>query len=286
MGAARKSGPSEFPQQAILIRAMKTAAFRVRKCAKPGVHTVEARSTRSFPRHTHDQFGIGVIRAGAQRSMSGRGIVEAGPGMVITVNPGEVHDGMPIGDAGRSWAMLYFDPAVLQDVADGLERTHGAFEFHRPVVESGDLAGRVNRLFAAMTDGDGDGLEAEELALMLVEWLLPSAKPDAGHGVSPVGHAKRLIDDAPAEPISLAILAGLSGVSRFQFLRSFARTTGLTPHAYMLQKRVDLARRLIAKGMPLAETSAESGFFDQSHMTRNFTRILGITPGAYAAAMQ
>ena len=67
---------------------MTNNAFRIRKCALSGVHAVEACSTHSIPRHTHDQFGIGLIRSGAQRSMSGRGMVEAGPGMVITVEPG------------------------------------------------------------------------------------------------------------------------------------------------------------------------------------------------------
>lgn len=263
---------------------MKTNAFRVLKCAISGVHAVEASSTHSFPRHTHDQFGIGLIRSGAQKSMSGRGMVEAGPGMVITVNPGEVHDGLPIGEAGRSWNMLYFDPAALQDIAAGLDRTNVAFEFHHPVVDSGDLSRRFARLYGAMVDGELNALAAEEMALLLVDWLVPSKVGDARRGASDIEQARVRIDDAPAESVTLLELAGLCGVSRFQFLRSFARTTGLTPHAYMLQRRIGLARRLIARGAPLAEAAAESGFFDQSHMTRHFTRVLGATPGAYALA--
>lgn len=285
MGAARESGPFEFPDLAISMGVMKTSAFRVLKCALPDVHAVEACSTHSFPRHTHDQFGIGLIRSGAQKSMSGRGMVEAGPGMVITVNPGEVHDGLPIGEAGRSWTMLYFDPEALQDVVHGLDRMNGAFEFHHPVVDSGDLARRFAQLYRAMTDSDESPLAAEEMALLLVDWLVPSARGEAKQGLSEVGRARDRMDDAPAESVSLAGLADLCGLSRFQFLRSFARATGLTPHAYILQRRIELARRLIARGAPLAEAAAESGFFDQSHMTRHFTRVLGVTPGAYAAAV-
>jgi AraC-like DNA-binding protein len=285
MGAARKSGPFEFLESAISVLTMKTSAFRVLKCAMPGVHAVEACSTHSFPRHTHDQFGIGLIRSGAQRSASGRGMVEAGPGMVITVNPGEVHDGLPIGEAGRSWNMLYFDPEALQDVFEGLDRARGAFEFHHPVVDDGDLARRFARLYRAMTDSDEKPLPAEEMALLLMDWLVPSTKSEAGRGGSRIGRARECIDDAPAESVSLSDLADLCGLSRFQFLRSFARATGLTPHAYLLQRRIDRARRLIAAGMPLAEAAADSGFFDQSHMTRHFARVLGVTPGAYALAM-
>jgi AraC-like DNA-binding protein len=263
---------------------MKASASKVLKCEMPGVHAVEARSARSYPRHTHDQFGIGLIRAGAQKSMSGRGMVEAGAGMVITVNPGEVHDGLPIDEAGRSWTMLYFDPAALQATFDGLDRRGGEFEFHHPVVDSGDLSRRFDRLYRVMTDRGEGLLAAEEMVLLLMDWLVPSARATSGQGVSEIGRARERIDDAPAETVSLSDLSDLCGLSRFQFLRSFARTTGLTPHAYMLQRRIDLARRLILLGRPLSEVAAESGFFDQSHMNRHFTRVLGATPGAYAAA--
>ena len=60
--------------------------------------------------------------------------------------------------------------------------------------------------------------------------------------------------------------------------------TGLTPHAYQLQRRVALARRLIAQGLPLAEVAAACGFADQSHMTRQFVRKYGVSPGMVAAA--
>ncbi len=96
---------------------------------------------------------------------------------------------------------------------------------------------------------------------------------------------KMSIDDAPARPISLADLARESGLSRFQLVRAFARATGLTPHAYLMQRRIDLARRLIADRTPLAEAAAASGFADQAHMTRLFVRNYGVAPGAYAAAV-
>lgn len=265
---------------------MKTNAFRLLKCAMPGVHAIEASSSRIFPRHTHDQFGIGLIGSGAQRSMSGRGMVEAGPGMVITVNPGEVHDGLPIGEAGRSWNMLYFEPGALQDIFEGLDRRSGEFEFHHPVIDSMALAQRFVQLYRAVVQSDGNPMAAEEMALLLIDLLAPPSDGRSGQGASAIRRAKDRIDDSPSDPASLSELADLCGLSRFQFLRSFTRATGLTPHAYVLQRRIDSARRLIGSGVPLAEAAAASGFFDQSHMTRHFTRLFGVTPGAYALAMQ
>ncbi|MDF7189943.1 AraC family transcriptional regulator, partial [Escherichia coli] len=96
--------------------------------------------------------------------------------------------------------------------------------------------------------------------------------------------ARTRIDDDPAAAISLLDLARETGLSRFQVLRGFARVTGLTPHAYQVQRRVALARRLIAQGEPLAEVAAACGFADQSHMTRQFVRKYGVSPGMVAAA--
>ncbi|MDE1997005.1 MAG: helix-turn-helix transcriptional regulator, partial [Rhizobiaceae bacterium] len=101
-----------------------------------------------------------------------------------------------------------------------------------------------------------------------------------------IKRARDLIDDDPTAEVRLDDLAKVSGLSRFQVLRGFSKMTGLTPHAYLLQRRVHRARRLIAAGMSLAETAIACGFADQSHMTRLFVRSYGISPGTYAEAMR
>ncbi|WP_437695203.1 AraC family transcriptional regulator, partial [Achromobacter xylosoxidans] len=99
-----------------------------------------------------------------------------------------------------------------------------------------------------------------------------------------IRHALGLIDDAPAAALSLADLARACGLSRFQVLRAFHRATGMTPHAYQVQRRLLLARHLLRQGMALADTAAAAGFSDQSHMTRLFSRAYGLSPGRYALA--
>jgi AraC-like DNA-binding protein len=69
-------------------------------------------------------------------------------------------------------------------------------------------------------------------------------------------------------------------------MRGFARLTGLTPHAYIVQRRLDLARLAIRSGTGLADAASAAGFADQSHFHRAFTRRYGLTPGVYAAAMR
>jgi AraC-like DNA-binding protein len=266
---------------------MVRGTFRIRRTTILGVEAVEAETTHVFPKHTHDQFGIGVIRRGAQKSLSGRGVVEAGQGNVITVNPGEVHDGMPIGDRGRMWTMLYFDPQVILDAANDVSDVWQSQELHHPVLNDGMAAGNFLRLYTLVAGDDrGSAIESESLLLCLVDRLMSerAVRPANGFPQS-LCRAQALIDDAPTDDLTLGDLARVSGFSRFQVLRGFTKMTGLTPHAYLMQKRADLARCLIRGKMPLAEVAAASGFADQSHMTRIFASKYGVTPGSYAAAV-
>ncbi|GLS23088.1 AraC family transcriptional regulator [Labrys miyagiensis] len=253
-----------------------------------GIEAVEAESSHSFPRHTHDQFGVGFISRGAQKSASGRGLVEAGAGNVITVNPGEVHDGIPIGGGSRRWHMLYLDPAVVAAaIGDIEEGRKPGFEFTAPVLADRPPLALFRRLFRAVTQSEPEGaeLKRDEALLLLLARMrgeaLAGAMPPA-----PIARARDLIDSDPAAPVTLSDLAVESGLSQFQVVRGFARATGMTPHAYLMQCRIHLARRLIVEGMALAEVAAASGFADQSHMTRRFVRVYGVSPGAYAAAVR
>jgi AraC-like DNA-binding protein len=260
---------------------MARGQFRIFRSAIAGVEIVAADSAHVFTRHTHDTYGIGLVERGAQRSASGRGMVEAGAGDVITVNPGEVHDGAPTSEAGRAWRMLYIDPVVIGETVADIAPDAGAFEFHDPVLADPRTAARVGHLLAAAADPASEAL----LLALVADVLRRQGGPGLDtRAIAGIATARARIDDDPAAPVSLAELARITGLTRFQLLRAFARETGLTPHAYQVQRRIDLARRLIAHRMPLAEAALVAGFADQSHMTRVFTRRYGLTPAAYRAA--
>jgi len=207
-------------------------------------------------------------------------MVEARPGDIITVNPGEVHDGAPIGE-GRSWSMLFLATdivgSIAADVTDG--RTT-MWELEAPVVRDARLSRRFAAAYSAVTAPAGDDADEAPLILLVASLMRDQAVSN--------GNAHRLrlvrerIDDDPLAPHMLQDLASLADLSRFQVIRGFVRMTGLTPHAYVIQRRLDLACRLIRAGTTLAETAAAAGFADQSHLNRAFTARFGLTPGAFA----
>ena len=262
---------------------MATERFQIVRTGLDGIEAVFADSRHTFARHTHETYGIGLIERGAQKSASGRGLVEAAAGNTITVNPGEVHDGAPIGGAARAWHMLYLQPALVQAAAEDIFEGRPREEFYAPVLEDGRIAGLLSRLLTLLLDASAGALGREEQLLLLLaaELREQAPRPD---GPAAIGRARARLDGDPASAVTLENLASECGLGRFRLVRDFARLTGLTPHAYLLQRRTELARRLIASGTPLAEAAIAAGFADQSHMTRNFTRRYGYTPGAYLAA--
>lgn len=256
-----------------------TRGFQRLRSGMTGVDVVAADSAHTFGRHTHDEFGIGLIERGAQKSASGRGTVEAGAGDLITVNPGEVHDGKPVDASGRRWRMLYVQPARLLDAA-GDVAPGAPFEFTTPVIRDPLLAARFQALFNAASVADP--LHSDAALLALIARLLRPAPQQRPALVAGVTAARERMDDDSSDTPTLAALAAQSGLSRYQFLRAFTHLTGLPPHAYLLQRRVQQARRLVRSGVALADAAAASGFADQSHMTRHFVRSFGLTPGAFA----
>jgi AraC-like DNA-binding protein len=252
----------------------------------PGILATRLDTAQAFPRHVHDTYGIGRIRRGAQRSWSAAGLVEAGPGDIIMVNPGEVHDGLPLGEGGRAWHMLYIDPPVVRAVAAELLPAHRAEPLWRPVARDAAIAAAFEAWQRRLADDAAGALARDEAQLALLAPLLlrHSGAAAPRTGAPSIERARQRLDDDPAADPGLALLAAEAGVSRFQLLRAFARELGLTPHAYLMQRRLALARALIDGGASLAEAAHGAGFADQSHMTRSFRKTLGFTPAAYARA--
>lgn len=259
-----------------------------------GVHGTAMDSARHYGRHWHATYGVGLLDHGAQSSASGRGKVDAYAGDLITTNPGEVHDGRPLGGPSRRWRMVYFDAAVMAGMrCDGIGG-HDV-ELTRPVLRDSRLSGALRSLFVrldawqalhASRAATAEALACEESLAEVCGLLLEAhstALPLRETGGDVRRLRERLADDLLDAP-SLDQLAAMAGLSKFQVLRRFEKAYGVPPHAWLLLQRAERARALIRRGESLAGAAAASGFADQSHMTRVFTRHFGFTPGAWQRA--
>jgi AraC-like DNA-binding protein len=257
-----------------------------------GIYSTHTSSGRQFSRHWHDAYGFGILEEGAQRSASGRGRVDAFAGQVITTNPGEVHDGSPLGSATRRWCIVSVDVDVFSSL---IEHAGPIAQITRPVIDDPALLQSLQRLFHRLErwHARADNRTAETLACeeALVETTVALV---ARHGTvrlrtetpdCTLRGLRDLLADAPLDPPSLTDMAAMTGLSRYQVLRRFEKTYGLPPHAWLLCRRAEHALRLIRGGETLIEAAAASGFADQSHMTRVFVRHYGFTPGAWRKAL-
>jgi AraC-like DNA-binding protein len=264
----------------------------------PGVYATDIDSARHYGKHWHATYGLGLMDAGAHRSCSGHGAVEAHAGEIVTTNPGEVHDGRPLGGPSRRWRTVYLAPEIVASVhayAGGgtgtdLAFTQAAFRDER--LRAALL--RLLRRLASWTQGartrDAAEVLACEEALVHACGLMLRDHSTATGGLEPGDDAgfaivlERLAASSLAAP-SLGELATLAGLGRFQLLRRFKQAYGITPHAWLMQYRAERARSLVAQGMAIADAAAASGFADQSHLTRVFTQRFGFTPGAWRRAL-
>jgi transcriptional regulator GlxA family with amidase domain len=104
-------------------------------------------------------------------------------------------------------------------------------------------------------------------------------------GGLPPGAMRRVrehVETHLSESVELAELAAIAGMSVFHFARQFKQSAGITPHHYLVEKRVERAREMLARtDLSLSEIAIVTGFSDQSHFARHFRQMLGLTPGQF-----
>jgi AraC-like DNA-binding protein len=93
-----------------------------------------------------------------------------------------------------------------------------------------------------------------------------------------------MLDEPTSEPVTLDAAAQQLQRSKAHLIRSFTARYGLAPHAYLIGRRVDAARKLLLQGMRPADVAAAVGFYDQSRLTLHFRRHTAMAPAAYAAS--
>jgi AraC-like DNA-binding protein/mannose-6-phosphate isomerase-like protein (cupin superfamily) len=271
-----------------------------------------AYQSQTFARHTHDTYTLGLVLGGAGTFWCRGAERLASKGDVVVIPPGEVHTGsvgtgvdslsylavyLPVELAAmhaeaagaRSGKAPEFGAVVLRDPT--VRRAYRTLD--RAIVSADSLhRGRVSRDAGAAADFD-DGAVEEAVSVAITELIRRHAQqrtPDTlerGRGIVRESRIVRVVRDvledsyAKADETSLHALAQRTGVTPFRVIRAFREATGLAPHQYLVQVRVERARQFLADGAVPSLVAAMTGFVDQSHLTYHFKRHLGITPGSY-----
>jgi AraC-like DNA-binding protein len=185
-------------------------------------------------------------------------------------------------------ASLYLPRRAFDDIVVGL----GADRMTGLVLAAGAAIGDpvIENLFAALSQqAQIDSGILDHIGKTFISHLAQNygsmrfTRPLIVGGLTPrqLRQARETIDARLDQEISLAELAGDCGLSTSHFARAFARSTGVPPHRWLMQRRVERAKELMLTGATLAEIALMCGFSDQSHLTRVFAQAVGITPGRW-----
>ncbi|TLS43087.1 AraC family transcriptional regulator [Streptomyces montanus] len=236
----------------------------------------------AYPMHVHDAWTLLIVDDGAVRYDLDRH-QHGTPHDTVTLLPPHVpHNGAPATPYGFRKRVVYLDATQLDD------------SFIGSAVDSPELADpvlrrRVGQLHTALKH-PGDELEAAGRLALIGERLRGHLRPRPDDDrLSPrpgpgVAHALRELLDARLVPgIALDEAARLVHAHPAHLVRAFSAAFGIAPHQYLMSRRVDQARRLLLDGHPPVEVAAATGFYDQSHLTRHFKRLVGVAPGRYRA---
>ena len=162
----------------------------------------------------------------------------------------------------------------------------GRLSFAQPFVQDPALAAGLLRLHR-MLEQSATSLELESSLLDLLIQLTQrcghahAEAPAPGKEPARISRVRDYIHEHYWQDVTLARLAEIADFSQFHLLRTFRKIVGLTPHAYLIQTRVEAAKEMLRSGLALATVAVSAGFVDQSHFNRHFKRIVGATPGQY-----
>lgn len=244
-------------------------------------HMVASFHGHRFPLHAHDNYLIGLTLEGAEDLVqSGRRWLSR-PGQVRLINPFELHEGGAADGGAWRYEAIYVPEALMAEATGGAAPRFGA-----AVVDDAALACALRQLFAILRASQ-EPLERQSrfidfaaLALAPHTGIAPpqaKAEPFAVRRVRDHLHAHALTR------VTLDQLAIEAQLSKFHLLRLFKTATGFTPWRYQAHLRIETAKRLLRAGEPASQVADACGFVDQSHFTRMFKSMLGITPAVYAA---
>jgi AraC family transcriptional regulator len=252
-----------------------------------------------LPEHTHREHVVMIsLSDGARGEMrTGNGTRISGTlynGNICVLPSGLAHTARL--DNPSEHLAMYLDPSTVQRAASE-SQLGGNFEVVERCTRSDGVISSVGIALLGELESEGlsGRLYAQSLANLLAVHLLrhyttggnAPQRFSGGLSAQKLKQVTAFVAENYSTDVRLAELANVAGMSSFHFAREFKRTTGTTPHQYLIKFRVERAKALLAEAeIPLTEVSLQSGFSHQSHFTRLFRRFTGTTPNSYRLRLQ
>ena len=237
--------------------------------------------------HSHTQWSIGAITGGESTYQYREDLFHVRAGDLVLMNPEWVHSCNPIDNQPWAYLMLYVDTGWLTDLRfrAGLLPTPHWQDIATATLSEPIWYERYCRMAECLLDAQRALLEKQTEVVEFLSDLMHelARQPVVQQPKAPdaLTELARYLDNHMAEDVSLDTLCEISGYSAGHLIRAFRQYFGLTPHAYLLNRRIQLGRLELANGTPIAEAALNAGFADQPHFQRTFKRLMAATPNQY-----
>ena len=239
------------------------------------------------PRHWHEEYQFCLIQSGSGELRYRGSDLPTPTASLFMVHPGEVHSNRCTASFGVDYRTVFIDVELMRRLVRDVTGKDGTLPFFpTAVVFDRDMINYYLNFCRAFEKASST-LERDSLLLIFVAKLIirfaesPPTIRRQGCGKDVLSPARDYLVDNYAENISLQDLARITNLSPFHFTRVFTRWFGMPPHAYQTQIRVLRAKGLLEQGRSIADIALRTGFADQSHLSRHFKRLTGVTPGQY-----
>lgn len=241
--------------------------------------------THDYPPHIHEQQCIVLVHHGSETTTLRGSAYKALPGCIFALNPEELHSSLSIDAEYRAFKI---QAEELRRIAtEVLGFTSGPPYFADFLIHDRHIFNSLLYLYRKLEQNNSMLQQESEFISTMANLLvrhgkkIPARQKIHRKEDRKVDMVREYLKAGYSENISLSQLTSLTNLDRFYLLRAFANQVGVPPHEFQTQIRIAHARELIRKGHSISDAALRTGFFDQSHLSRHFKRIVGMTPGEY-----
>lgn len=270
----------DVKRKACFDETLRIEAYRFRGIAQP------------FPNHFHEYYVLGLIEGGERVLSCKNAEYTLKKDDIVIFNPGDNHGCVQVGKDNFDYRCINISIETMRSILTdiGGESDLPLFSFN--VIRDEEAVCYFRALHQMIMVGCDEfenelanDFEKEESLLLLMSLLLRRYSQNYAEKTpecrADIENTCAFIRRHYAEHISLQQICDRTKLSKSSLLRAFSKEKGVTPYRYLTTVRINEAKRLLERGVPLVEAAMMTGFSDQSHFTNYFRRFIGLAPGAY-----
>ncbi|UTJ07771.1 AraC family transcriptional regulator [Arcobacter roscoffensis] len=240
-------------------------------------------SNKHYKKHFHSSFSLGINKEGISVYSNQNKKFILDKNRLSIMNPYEVHSCNSCGNTLNKYYMMYLDTSWCTKIQNIINNNIEDFvAVDKKLLESKEFYNRFLDLCEFIYENNSIEEKENELIEFFLDFFGLYLKEDEVKAKDENFETiKAFIHENYKENITLKDLSDKFDLNEYYIIRLFKKHLNITPHSYLLNLRVNHARVCLKEGMSIVETALECGFYDQSHLHRNFLNFVATTPKEY-----